>query len=201
MENINYNKKYSAIILSAGKSSRMGEPKFSLRFNETSTFLENIVNEYLKFGCSEIVVILNPDSASYLKQLSLNLPANSKIVINEHPEWERFYSLKLGAKALDFPANAFVSNIDNPFVNQDVLKYLASKGEGLNYVNPTYNGKGGHPFLISEKVIVDLINEKQDQIHLKEFLCRYSRKSVEVNDNKILVNINTEEEFKRFFNH
>lgn len=201
MENINYNKKYSAIILSAGKSSRMGVPKFSLRFNETSTFLENIINEYSKFGCNEIVVVLNPDSASYIKQLDLNLPSNSKIVINAHPEWERFYSLKLGAKALDFPANAFVSNIDNPFVSQDVLNCLASKGEGFNYVNPTYNGKGGHPFLISEKVIVDLINEKQDQIHLKEFLSRYSRKSVEVSDDTILVNINTEEEFKRLFNH
>lgn len=201
MENINYNKKYSAIILSAGKSSRMGVPKFSLKFNETTTFLENIINEYSKFGCSEIVVVLNPDSASYFKQLGLNLPLNSKIIINEHPEWERFYSLKLGAKALDFPANTFVSNIDNPFVNQDVLKCLASNGEGFNYVNPTFNGKGGHPFLISEKVIVDLINEEQDQIHLKEFLSRYTRKSVEVNDDKILVNINTEEEFKRLFNH
>lgn len=201
MENINNSKKYSAIILSAGKSSRMGVPKFSLRFNETSTFLENIINEYSKFGCNEIVVVLNPDSTSYLKQLDLKLPSNTKVVINEHPEWERFFSLKLGAKGLIIPTNSFVSNIDNPFVSQDVLNRLASKGEGFNYVNPTYNGKGGHPFLISKKVITDLIAEEQDQIHLKEFLGRYTKKSVEVNDKKILVNINTEEEFKRFCNH
>lgn len=201
MENINYSKKYSAIILSAGKSSRMGVPKFSLRFNEAYTFLENIINEFSKFDCSEIMVVLNPDSASYLKQLSLNLPSNSKIVINKHPEWERFYSLKLGAKALDFPTNTFVSNIDNPFVNQDVLNRLASKGEGFNYVNPTYNGKGGHPFLISEKVITDLVSEEKDQIHLKEFISGYTRKNVEVNDEKILLNINTDEEYKHFFNY
>jgi len=200
MENINYNKKYSAIILSAGKSSRMGVPKFSLRFNETSTFLENIINEYSNFGCYEIVVVLNPDNASFLKQLDLNLPSNTKIVINEHPEWERFYSLKLGAKGLKIPTNTFVSNIDNPFVNRDVLNRLASTGEGFNYVNPTYNGKGGHPFLISEKIIVDLIKEEQDQIHLKEFLGRYDKTSVEVTDEKILANINLEEEYKRFFN-
>jgi len=199
MENINYNKKYSAIILSAGKSSRMGVPKFSLRFNETSTFLENIINEYSNFGCYEIVVVLNPDSASFLKQLDLNLPSNTKIVINEHPEWERFYSLKLGAKGLKIPINTFVSNIDNPFVNQDVLNRLASTGEGFNYVNPTYNGKGGHPFLISEKVISDLVAEEQDQIHLKEFLGRYTKKSVDVSDDKILLNINTKEEYQRFF--
>jgi len=199
MENINYNKKYSAIILSAGKSSRMGVPKFSLRFNETSTFLENIINEYSNFGCQEIVVVLNPDSASFLKQLDLNFPSNTKIVINEHPEWERFYSLKLGAKGLKIPTNTFVSNIDNPFVNQDVLNRLASTGEGFNYVNPTYNRKGGHPFLISEKVISDLVAEEQDQIHLKEFLGRYIKKSVDVNDEKVLLNINTKEEYQRFF--
>ena len=102
---------------------------------------------------------------------------------------------------LIIPTNSFVSNIDNPFVNQDVLNRLASKGEGFNYVNPTYNGKGGHPFLISEKVITDLVSEEKDQFHLKEFLIGYTRKSVEVSDEKILVNINTEEEFKRFFNH
>lgn len=201
MENINNSKKYSAIILSAGKSSRMGVPKFSLRFNETSIFLENIIDEYSKFGCNEIVVVLNPGGASYLKQLELKLPSNTKIVINEQPEWERFYSLKLGAMGLIIPTNSFVSNIDNPFVNQDVLNRLASKGEGFNYVNPTYNGKGGHPFLISEKVITDLVSEEKDQFHLKEFLIGYTRKSVEVSDEKILVNINTEEEFKRFFNH
>ncbi len=199
MENIEYNKKYSAIILSAGKSSRMGVPKFSLKFNETSTFLENIINEYSDFGCNEIVVVLNRDADAFLKQIGLKLSRMVKVVINEYPEWERFYSLKLGAKGLKIPSNTFVSNIDNPFVNHDVLNRLALAGEGFNYVNPTYNGKGGHPFLISEKVIVDLIEEEQDQIHLKEFLGRYSKTSVEVDDERILVNINTEDEYRKFF--
>ncbi len=52
-------KKYSAIILSAGKSSRMGVPKFSLMFDDKSTFLEKIINAYADFGCEEIIVVLN----------------------------------------------------------------------------------------------------------------------------------------------
>lgn len=201
MENIASDKKYSAIILSAGKSSRMGVPKFSLKVNPTTTFLENIINEYIAFGCNEIVVVLNLKGALFLEQLKLRLPQDLTVVINQHPEWERFYSLKLGAKGLKIPTSSFVSNIDNPFVNQDVLKSIALTSGGFNYVNPTYNGKGGHPFLISEKVIADLIAEEEDQIHLKEFLGRYTKRGVEVNDNKILLNINTEEEYKRFFNH
>jgi len=200
MENIVSNKKYSAIILSAGKSSRMGVPKFSLKVNPTTTFLENIIKEYIAFGCMEIVVVLNPDGEVFLRQIELKLSHIVKVVINEHPEWERFYSLKLGAKGLKIPTNTFVSNIDNPFVNQDVLNCLALTGEGFNYVNPTYNGKGGHPFLLSENVLADLIAEEKDEIHLKEFLGRYSKSKVEVDDERILANINTKEEFRKFFN-
>jgi len=194
-------KKYSTIILSAGKSTRMGVPKFSLKFNKTTTFLENIINEYSTFGCEEIVVVLNPDSVAFLEQLKLKFPRNIKIAINEHPEWERFYSIKIGAKSLNSVIPVFISNIDNPFVNKKVIESLALSSESADYVYPIFNGKGGHPFLLSAKVITDLSTEDKDQIHLKEFLGRYSKNTVEVNDEKILANINTHEEYRRFFNH
>jgi len=193
------NKKYSAIILSAGKSSRMGVHKFSLRFNDSTTFLENMVNEYNAFGCNEIIIVLNPDGASFLDQLKLSLPSNVTIAINHHPEWERFYSLKLGAKLLLKTDSTFVSNIDNPFVNHSVLSLLTKHYKDADYLNPIYKGKGGHPFLISEKVIADLGSEELDQIHMKEFLGRYSKKSVEVDDERILLNVNTNEEYRRLF--
>lgn len=199
MESTAINKKYSAIILSAGKSSRMGVPKFSLKFNVTTTFLENIINEYSAFGCNEIVVVLNPDGALFLEQLRLKLPFNTRVVINEHPEWERFYSLKLGAKGLKIPTNTFVSNIDNPFVNFQVLDTLALSSDNADYMYPTFNGRGGHPFLISEKVIADLTTELEDEIHLKAFLGRYSKRAVEVDDQNVLVNVNTDKEYRKLF--
>lgn len=194
---MNNNKKYSAIILSAGKSSRMGVHKFSLKYNSTSTFLENLINQYNAFGCEEIIVVLNPDSKKFLEQLNLTLPSNVKVVINEHPEWERFYSLKLAANGFSKFNPTFVSNIDNPFVELKVLESLA-KSE-TEYTYPVFNGRGGHPFLISEKVISDLTSEPKDEIHLKEFLGRYSKSAIDVDDERILLNVNTEEEYKRIF--
>jgi len=196
---MNNRKKYSAIILSAGKSTRMGVPKFSLRFTATSTFLENIINQYTAFGCEEIIVVLNPDGAAFFKQLKLAVSSKVKVVINQHPEWERFYSLKLAAKGLTNSTPSFVSNIDNPFINPNVLEMLAQSDSKADYINPTFNGRGGHPFLISEKIIVDLISEPKDEIHLKEFLGRYSKYSVVVDDDKVLANVNTNEEYIRLF--
>lgn len=198
MENTTINKKYSAIILSAGKSTRMGVPKFSLKFNSTITFLENLINEYESYGCERIVVVLNPEGALILDQMKLKFSSAVKIVINHHPEWERYYSLKRAAKALNAVSPVFVSNIDNPFVNHHLLNTLLKNSNLADYIKPIYNGRGGHPFLLSDKVIGDLISELQDQIHLKEFLGRYTKNSVEVDDEKILMNINTEDEYRRF---
>jgi len=194
------NKKYSAIILSAGKSTRMGLPKFSLKFNSTTTFLENIINAYKSFGCEEIVVVLNPEGATLLEQLNLNIPLEVKVVINQHPEWERFYSLKLGAKGLKNITPTFVSNIDNPFVDSDILQALALSIQKADYTYPSIKGKGGHPILLSEKIIGDLTTESKDEIHLKEYLGRYSKFAVEVDDEKIFLNINTDDEYRRLFN-
>jgi len=190
-------KKYSAIILSAGKSSRMGVPKFSLLFDKNNTFLEKLVNTYYDYGCEEIAVVLNDESVRYLEKLNLKLPSNVTIVLNHHPEWERFYSLKIAAKSLTNPNSVFVSNIDNPYLNTEVLDSLSLKADGYDYLFPVYNGKGGHPFLISEKVIEDLKSESEDQIHMKVFLGRYSKSAVAVDDEKVLANINTEEDYNK----
>ncbi|NVO09485.1 MAG: NTP transferase domain-containing protein [Bacteroidales bacterium] len=194
---MNNSKKYSAIILSAGKSSRMGVHKFSLKYNATTTFLENLINQFNNFGCEEIIVVLNPDGKVFLENLKLNLLSKIKIVINEHPEWERFYSLKLAANEFSKYNPTFVSNIDNPFVDLKVLELLAKSDTDYSY--PVFNGRGGHPFLISERVIADLNSEPKDEIHLKEFLGRYSKSAITVNDEKVLLNVNTEEEYRRLF--
>ena len=193
-------KNISAIILSAGKSERMGVPKFSLRFNTETTFLEKLIDEYYSFGCNEIIVVLNETSAVLYHQLKLSVPSNVRVVINHHPEWERFYSLKLAALALNEVKPVFVSNIDNPFLNQETLDILFKEVDNFDYISPSFNGKGGHPFLLSTKVLNELKTEKQDQIHIKEFLGKYSKKLEEVNDEKILLNINTMEDYSRFFN-
>jgi molybdenum cofactor cytidylyltransferase len=188
---------FSAIILSAGRSSRMGVSKFSLHFDNHSTFLERIVNTFCDFGCVEIIVVLNTDGVADLKKINNELPQNVKIAINSHPEWERFYSLKTGVRSLKNVSPVFISNIDNPFINVDVLKLLAEKITEHDYIYPSFNGNGGHPFLLSEKVISDIISEQEDQLHMRDFLFQYSRSAVEVNDEKVLLNINSIDDYRR----
>ncbi|MDY6800955.1 MAG: NTP transferase domain-containing protein [Bacteroidota bacterium] len=193
-------KDFSVIILAAGNSSRMGFPKFALKYSESQTFIEHIADEYEKFRCTEIVQVLNIDNYKFLKENKLQFPRKTKIVINDHPEWHRFYSLKKGVQALSKKVNIFVHNVDNPFVNHEVLMALKHNADKYDYIYPEFNRRGGHPFLLSENVVSDLNNCLENQIHLKKFLNQYRTKRIKVLDNKVLVNINTKTDYKKYFN-
>ncbi|RLD75316.1 MAG: hypothetical protein DRJ07_18275 [Bacteroidetes bacterium] len=187
--------KCSVIILAAGKSTRMGTPKFLLKYNNKTTFLEKIIKEYEAFGCKEINVVLNEKGVNLLKNNIANSSNKLKIVINYHPEWERFYSLKLGIEQLDKKRKVFVHNVDNPFVNHKVLKSLIENISEFDYAVPTYKGRGGHPVLLSKKVIRNIIAEKENGMNLKDYLSNYNKVIVQVNDENILVNVNSKEDY------
>ncbi|MFC2096275.1 NTP transferase domain-containing protein [Bacteroidota bacterium] len=198
-QNNEMEKEFSAIILAAGKSERLGFPKISLKYDENTTFVEHIVKEYKLFGCKEIILVVNEISNKYLVDNEIIFHNNVKIVINEHPDWHRFYSLKIGAKSLSETRQSFVHNVDNPFVNHSVLRQLAKSVNAADYLNPEYSKRGGHPILISERIIKDVKTVQENQLHFKEFLSTYPNLKVQVDDKNILVNINTEEEYIKYF--
>ncbi|HAN18245.1 MAG: hypothetical protein A2X13_07325 [Bacteroidetes bacterium GWC2_33_15] len=199
MQNTTIKKKYSVIILAAGKSSRMGVPKWSLQFDKNRSFIENIVNEYHSFGCKEIVIVINETDYSSFIEKNYKFPENVRIIINCHPDWHRFYSLKLGVKEIPNSHFLYIHNVDNPFVNHDLLYNLLENSLESDLIVPEYKGRGGHPILITKRIITDIISETSEQIHFKEFLTRYSRKKTDVNDMRILININTIEDYKLYF--
>ncbi len=190
----------SAIILAAGYSSRMGVPKLSLKFDDNSSFLEKAVIEYFKFGCSEIIVVVNEQGKELFPESSVLKSKNVKIVVNEQPGLGRFYSLKKACKALKEMLPCFVHNVDNPFVTQNVLQALRQNRRDYDYVMPVYDRRGGHPFFISEKIVLAISKEKDNDLHMKDYLSKYSSKRIETEDKNILLNINNLEDYKRYFN-
>lgn len=199
MQSDKIKKEYSVIILAAGKSARMGSSKALLKYNKKETFIEHIINEYIDFGCIQIVILSNVIDAKWYSENASKFSDNVKIVINQYPEWHRFYSLKIGAKSLSEVHSVFVQNVDNPFVNHNVLDKLMNESQQTDYISPQYNGKGGHPIFLSEKIIADVRATKEDQLHFREFLNQYPKKKVQVDDDKVLVNINTIDEYHKYF--
>jgi len=184
-------KNLSVIILAAGKSSRMGKTKFLLKYNKKLTFIEQIIKTYLSFECEEIIIVLNTNGVKLFKQLPLENKHRIKIIENKHLEYERFYSIKIGIEKLINKNSVFIQNSDNPYIKEKTLQTLSCYNKNYDYINPYYNNKGGHPILLSKKVVQAIIKEDKNNLNFKEYLKKFSKKRIDVNDKNILVNINT----------
>ena len=185
----------SVIILAAGKSSRMGSPKLGLQFDKKETFLEAIIRQYRSYSCKEILVVINEDGAALIRSKSIDISSDVVLVTNTHLEWERFYSVKLGMQHLKCTYPVFIHNVDNPFANKEILSSLHNNISKVDYVVPVFQGRGGHPILVSEKIILAIKDEPKNDLILSDFLTLFDKKMLEVDDQQILVNINSKETY------
>ncbi len=188
------------IILAGGKSERMVFPKPYLLF-EGQTFLNKIVEEYYSAGITSIYVVLNDNFCKgEWEKYIFQVKSHAEIIKNPNPELGRFHSLKLGIeKMLDFEY-CFIQNIDNPFVNKALINSLMDNVNPEGYTSPVFMGKFGHPVIISKNIIQHLNNLPDGDVNLKNILSGFPRLGVQVNNDNILININTAEDYERCIN-
>ncbi len=187
----------AVIVLSGGNSSRMNFPKPWLIFEDNATFLETTINRYKCLGFKKMVISLNKaffltDYADRIEFLELH----ATIIQNSYPEKGRLYSLYIALKELKEVDFAFIHNVDNPFVDEEVIHTLCKEKKLNGTTIPTYNQKAGHPIIISKIVIDEIINNYEKYNTLKEVINQFDKKYVEVNSSNILININTPQDYK-----
>lgn len=188
-----------ALILAAGVSERMKRLKAFLPFDERLSFVEKIINTYVEWGCCEITLVMNPEAAGQLKTLE-HIPGFVKVVINDRLEYERFYSAKLGLRKMKKSYWCFLQNVDNPFLTKEILDQLHKEKQSDVYVSPVFDGKGGHPVLLGRKIIDHISQYPANDANLKEVLQQLKCRKVFVNDERVLININSMEQYEAMFN-
>jgi molybdenum cofactor cytidylyltransferase len=207
----------AVLILAAGYSGRMGMPKAFLPFDKTQTFLEKIVSEYQAFGCAPVAVVLNEQGMDLFEKIPLQHKDHITAILNPAPEKERFFSIRTGLKALNHHGPVFLHNVDNPFLKQEILQALtAAYQENTNlsqnlsrdigasahagfFITPTYQNEGGHPVFLSQEVIKALTEAVDYSQNLRVFLEDFKQIKVPVNDADILANINSPQEYEKYF--
>lgn len=136
----------AAIILSAGRSQRMGAFKPLLPFGPT-TVLQSCIN-YLRIGGVETVVVVVGHHASEIKTDLKN--SNVIFAVNPDLHGEMTSSIGCGLAQLRQETKAvLIAPGDLPAVPPEVVAQLIAewrKGAGL--IKPTWEGRGGHPVLI-----------------------------------------------------
>jgi molybdenum cofactor cytidylyltransferase len=119
--------KIGAVILAAGSSSRMGQPKQLLRFRN-QTLLRRTVEAARAGGCSPVAVVVGAERDRVLAEL-----AETKQFLVENPTWQRGIgnSVRVGLRALlgAYPNTEAVILVacDQPFVEASTIADLRAK--------------------------------------------------------------------------
>ena len=189
-------KDVSVLILAAGESKRMKTQKAFLAFDKNRTFFDKILETYISWGCIQMVAVINKQFKEYANWEKKHIPQLT-FVTNDHLEYERFYSVKIGLNAMKETDFCFLQNIDNPFINSQLLDQLYLHRSEDTHVVPVYGDQGGHPVLLNNKSIIHLKAHPENRANLKNVLGELNSKRLLVNDKSVLININNPEDYRK----
>jgi len=151
----------SAILLAAGESKRMGEPKLLLPFG-SSTILEQAVDNLLNSRVDEVIVVVGDRAQEMIKRIA-NRPV--KVAINPVYHEGMGTSIVRGLSLVDSKALAVMLVLaDQPLIDSETINRLIeaffSHDKGI--VIPAYKGRRGHPIIFSTKYKEELLGLKGD---------------------------------------
>lgn len=188
-----------AVVLAAGMSTRMGQPKLLLPWRDNRTIIEHIVEQLIKARVDPIVVVTGHNAKEVKAVLT---PWDVTFVNNRaYKTGEMLSSLKTGLAAMpSHTAAALMVLGDQPalqtrVVNRIVLAYAEAQHE---LIVPSHDMRRGHPVLIGRRYWNELTNlgpgatprvffdRHADHIH-----------HVEIDNDSILRDIDTPQDYDR----
>ncbi len=144
--------KTAAIILAAGESRRMGQPKALLPFRG-GTFL-SVLAETLAVCGDRIFAVFGFQAEQLMKR------APGSVVAVENPNYREgmLTSLQAGLRAIgQLPDRILFTLVDHPAIAREtVVKLLETEAP---IVIPRYAGKRGHPVLIRREIAQEILAE------------------------------------------
>lgn len=196
-------KNYAIVILAAGASTRMGQPKQLLPLNGV-TLLERIIQTALATKVSQVVVVLGANAALIQPAIAA-LPVS--IVHNANWSAGMSTSLQTGLaylQALPVSVHAIVTLLcDQPYVSADLIHQLFTAFEttASPIVATTYGNTIGVPALFAASTFTDL-TALSGQQGAKKVILKYQKKSQVIDFPQGALDLDTPEQYaemrKRF---
>ena len=197
----------SAILLAAGVSRRMGTLKALLDWQGRSLIIHQIVS-LREAGVDEVIVVLGHRSDELQARIGVNRDVYNlgrvRCVTNEDYAQGKTTSIKTGLFALgpsaDPDAAILMLNVDQPRSTGIVRQTLAAHhhSDGNLITIPTYQGKGGHPIVVSRRLFGELvaIDERTEGMRAVTDRHRDATQRVELGAPELLWDVNTPEQYQ-----
>jgi molybdenum cofactor cytidylyltransferase len=187
----------TGILLAAGKSERMGEPKILLKI-KGKTIIELLLGEYLKSNLDEVVLVLGKDAdfiQDFVERLFDSLKL--KIAINENYELGMFSSIQKGI-ALAKGENILLGLGDNVLITSDIINTLIAQYRAPEILVPTASGRKGHPVVFSGVVADQIIKADPTNTTLKNVFEQHQKeiRLFPIEREEILIDMDTKSDYK-----
>jgi len=148
-----------ALVLAAGRSSRMGRAKAMLPLGDADTFLTHIVRTFLTAGVEDVVVVVGHNAEAITQSIRLSGLA-ARVTLNRDYDRGQLSSLQVGLSLLDRPgvSAALVTLVDVPLVSPATVRAVVEHYHRTRavIVRPTRGQEHGHPLLIARSLFAAL---------------------------------------------
>jgi molybdenum cofactor cytidylyltransferase len=187
----------SAIILAAGESKRMGQPKMLLKWGET-TVLERVIAVFHAGGIQDVLVI----TGGAREQVEKTIGDSARTIFNEdYKSGEMLSSIQTGLAAMQNETEAVLVGLgDQPQIMEETVRLVVQEYErtGAAIIVPSYLFHRGHPWLVAREHWKTILN-MQSPDSPREFLNRFRNNIhyVEVDTPTILQDLDTPEDYSK----
>ena len=189
-----------AVVLAAGRSQRMGQPKMTLPWGDT-TVIGQVARVLLSSDVGEIIIITGGDREGV--EVALNgLPVRT-IFNPDYANGEMLLTLQLGLTALsDEIEAALVVLGDQPQIEIALVQsliYEYAKGRH-SLVVPSYQKRRGHPWLVSRRLWENLL-DLHPPATMRDFLNQpvADLHYINVDTPSILQDLDTPEDYHQYY--
>ena len=188
----------TAIILAAGTSKRMGQPKMLLPWGETSV-LGKVISTFQEGGIEDIIVITG--GAHEVVQQIVNQHGARSAFNRDFASGEMLSSLQLGLQVQSNQAQATLVGLgDQPQVQAETVRLLYQTFElqKSKLIVPSFQMRRGHPWLVERSLWDELLEMNSDE-SARDFLQRHANDIhyVPVETSSILADLDTIDDYRK----
>lgn len=185
----------AGIILAAGASTRMGQPKPLLLWRGES-FIRHVARTALSAGLSPVVIVAG-EHTSEIRAAVSDLP----VTVIHNPDWEagQSTSVRGGLQALsDTIGSAIFLLADQPHIPIELVKALKDQhAQALSpIVAPLIDERRGNPVLFDRAVFADLQSLTGD-VGGRAVFAKHPIAYVPWHDANLLLDVDTPEDYQR----
>ncbi|PNR96816.1 NTP transferase domain-containing protein [Petrotoga sp. 9PWA.NaAc.5.4] len=194
---------FTAVILAAGESMRMGTAKQVLPWRN-STVLETVLKAVLNccYVDDEVRVVLGGNYEQIIPFFSNYKDPRIKILLNNSYEKGMITSVWKGIENVPNNSQYILFTLgDMPLISIETYNKLAKFAikEGVLILAPVYKNKRGHPLVVHKSQIKDIYDLKGPG-GLRTLLSSHPERVVfyEVDDEGTVIDLDTVEDYKKY---